>query len=363
MERIPVAVLGATGTVGQKFILLLDNHPYFEVRELVASSRSAGLKYAEVCHWNQNSPIPPQVAGMVVKSTEDTLESPLLFSGMDASVAGELEEAYARHGHFVITNSRNHRMDPDVPIVIPEINHDHLAIIRHQGYRGGIVTNSNCSTMFLSMALAPIHRVFGVEAVQVSTMQAISGAGYPGVPSMDIIGNVIPYIGGEEEKMERETQKILGTLEGGRIVPAPFVVSAQCNRVPVFDGHMETLSIKLRNPVGVEEVRQVLRGFRGLPQEIGLPSAPEHPLVLMDEPDRPQPARDVWRNNGMSTLIGRIRPCSIFDIKMVILGHNTIRGAAGAGVLNGEAMLRLGYLNHGARGQGVTNEKLVSQQA
>lgn len=362
MERIPVAVLGATGTVGQKFILLLENHPWFEIRELVASSRSAGLRYTEACHWNQPVPIPPRIAETVVKGTEEKLDSPLLFSGLDASVAGELEVGYAQAGHTVVSNSRNHRMDPDVPIILPEVNSDHFEVIRRQKHPGAIVTNSNCSTMFLVMALAPLHREFGVEAVQVTTMQAISGAGYPGVPSMDILGNVIPYIGGEEEKMERETQKMLGTLKDGWIVPAPIAVSAHCNRVPVFDGHTETLSIKLGSRAGIEEIRQALRSFRGVPQELGLPSAPEQPLVLMDEPDRPQPVRDVWRNAGMSTCIGRIRPCPIFDVKMVILGHNTVRGAAGAAVLNGEAMLKLGYLNGNFHTQGVTNEPLAIRQ-
>lgn len=362
MEKIPVAVLGATGTVGQKFILLLENHPYFEIREVVASARSAGQRYAEACHWNQNVPIPAPIARMVVKGTEERLESPLLFSGLDASVAGELEVAYARQGHHVISNSRNHRMDPDVPIVLPEANADHLQVVRSQPYPGSIVTNSNCSTMFLVMALAPLHREFGVEAVQVTTMQAISGAGYPGVPSMDILGNVVPYIGGEEEKMEREAQKMLGTVEGGRIVPAPIAVSAQCNRVPVYDGHTETLSVKLNRRAGIEEIKQALRDFRGVPQQLGLPSAPEQPLVLMDEPDRPQPARDIWRNAGMSTCIGRIRPCPVFDVKMVILGHNTVRGAAGAAVLNAEVMLRLGYLDGNHRAQGVSNESLAVRQ-
>lgn len=345
MKKIPVAILGATGTVGQKFILLLEGHPYLEVKELVASERSAGKKYAEVCNWKQDVPIPEKIARLTVKYTDEPLAASICFSGLDASVAGPVEASYADQGRFVISNSRNHRMDPDVPIIIPEVNHDHLEIIKKQKHQGGaIVTNSNCSTMFLAMALAPIHRSFGIEAVQVTTMQAISGAGYPGVASLDILGNVIPYIGGEEEKMEIETQKILGTLSGDRIVPAPFPISAQCNRVAVFDGHTETLSIKLKAKAEPEEVRRVLREFRGLPQEAGLPSAPERPLVVVDAQDRPQPARDVWLNRGMSTIIGRVRKCPVFDIKMVILGHNTIRGAAGAAVLNAETMVHKGYI-------------------
>jgi aspartate-semialdehyde dehydrogenase len=236
-------------------------------------------------------------------------------------------------------------MDEDVPLIIPEINHDHFEIIKTQKYKGAIITNSNCSTMFLTMALAPIYEAFGIEAVQVTTLQAISGAGYPGVASMDILGNVIPYIGGEEEKMEIEPLKILGKLENNRIVPADFQISAQCNRVPVFDGHTETLSIKLKGRAEVEEVKQVLREFRGLPQEMGLPFAPAQPLLLFEEEDRPQPARDIWLNRGMSTCIGRIRPCPVFDIKMVIMGHNTVRGAAGAAILNAETLLKKGYLS------------------
>jgi len=344
MEKIPVGILGATGTVGQKFLVLLENHPFFAVTELVASPRSAGKPYAQVCAWKQSTPIPERIARLVVKSTEEKLRSPVLLSSLDSSVAGPVEEAYANRGHCIISNSTSHRMDADVPIIIPEINHQHLEIIKSQRYSGAIVTNANCSTMFLSMALAPIYREFGIEAVQVTTLQAISGAGYPGVPSLDILGNVIPFIGGEEQKMETETQKILGTLEANRIVEASIKISAQCNRVPVYDGHMETVSLKLKSRASVEEVRQVMRDFKGLPQELRLPSAPERPLVLFDEEDRPQPARDVWLNRGMSTLVGRVRECSVLDIKMVILGHNTIRGAAGAAILNAETMLSKGLI-------------------
>ncbi len=345
MEKIPVAILGATGQVGQKFVLLLAQHPLFKIHELVASQRSAGKKYGEIASWKQTTPIPAEIAGMTVKYTDDPLTSPILFSGLDSSVAGPVEEAYARKGHHVSSNSKNHRMDPDVPIVIPEVNPEHLKIIKSQPYGGGsIVTNSNCSTMFLVMALAPLHKAFGIEAVQVTTMQAISGAGYPGVPSMDILGNVIPYIGEEEEKMERETKKMLGTFVGGAIEPAPFPVSAQCNRVAVFDGHTETVSVRLATKASPEEVRKVLREFRGEPQQMKLPSAPPQPIIVFEENDRPQPARDVWLSAGMATMVGRVRPCPVFDIKMVVLGHNTIRGAAGAAVLNGEYMLKKGYI-------------------
>lgn len=344
MERVPIAILGATGTVGQKFITLLHDHPYFRIHELVASPRNAGKTYREACMWKQNMPIPEDIADITIKTTDTPLTSTILFSGLDSSVAGEVERRYADEGHIIISNSKNYRMDPRVPLVIPEINPDHFALLAEQEWPGAVITNSNCSTMFLAMALAPIEETFGLTAVQVTTMQAISGAGYPGVPSYDIIGNVIPYIGGEEEKMETETQKILGTLADNRIETASFPISAQCNRVPVVDGHTETLSIGLREKASPDEIRKVLKAFRGMPQKLQLPSAPRNPLIVVDDPDRPQPARDVWLENGMSTIIGRVRECPVLDIRMVILGHNTIRGAAGAAVLNGEAIYRLGLL-------------------
>ncbi|MDZ7792899.1 MAG: aspartate-semialdehyde dehydrogenase [Spirochaetia bacterium] len=344
MERIPVAILGATGTVGQKFITLLHEHPYFTIRELVASPRNEGKTYREACAWKQNTAIPSEIASMKLKTTATPLTSTILFSGLDSSVAGEVESSYADQGHIIISNSKNHRMDPTVPLVIPEINPDHFALLADQRWKGAVITNSNCSTMFLAMALAPIEETFGITAVQVSTMQAISGSGYPGVPSYDIIGNVIPYISGEEEKMEEETQKILGTLVDNRIQDAEFAVSAQCNRVPVVDGHTETISIGLREKATPEEVSRVMAAFRGMPQKLQLPSAPPQPLLLMEEADRPQPARDVWLENGMATLVGRIRTCPVLDIRMVVLGHNTVRGAAGAAVLNAEALYKLGLL-------------------
>ncbi len=343
MKKYPVAILGATGTVGQKFVVLLQDHPFFEIKELVASERSAGRKYKETCRWKQDIFIPDKIGDMVVKSTDEKLESLILFSGMDSSVAGPIEEIYAEKGHFVISNSGNHRLDEDVPIIIPEINPGHFDLIKTQPYKGAIITNSNCSTMFLALALSPVYKTFGIKAVQVTTMQAISGAGYPGVSSIDIIGNVIPFISGEEEKMEIETLKILGKLNNGKIIPADFDISAQCTRVPVFDGHTETVSIKLQKPAEPKEVKQVLSSFRGIPQELKLPSAPKNPIIIFEEQDRPQPARDIWKNNGMSACIGRIRKCSVFDIKMVVLGHNTVRGAAGAAILNGETLIKLGY--------------------
>lgn len=347
MKPISVAILGATGTVGQKFVALLEGHPQFEIAEVVASPRSAGKAYADACAWKQDQPMPDRIAAMTVKSTSDPLTSPILFSGLDSSVAGEAEEVYAQAGHVVISNSRNHRMDADVPLVIPEINADHFALVERQAWPGAIITNSNCSTMFLAMALAPIYRTWGIEWVQVTTMQAISGAGYPGVASMDILGNVVPYISGEEEKLEIEAQKMLGTLSDGAIEPAPFVVSAACNRVPVFDGHTETVTVRLPDGASpsMEEVAEVMRSWRGMPQDRNLPSAPAHPIEVLSEADRPQPARDVWRNRGMSTMVGRLRPDPIGTFKMVIMGHNTVRGAAGAAILNAEAFVALGHFD------------------
>ena len=344
MKKIKVAVLGATGTVGQKFIRLLENHPLFSVSELVASERSAGKSYAEAVAWKQETLIPAEIAQMTVKPLSAGLASPLLFSGLDSSIAGDAETDYAAAGHTVISNSSNHRMDSDVPIIIPEINPDHFELVKHQQGPGAIVTNSNCSTMFLAMVLAPLDRRFGVEAVQVTTVQAISGAGYPGVASMDILGNVIPYIRNEEEKMEEEVAKILGKLNDDRVDAHPMTLSAQCNRVPVVDGHMEAVSVKLAERATAHEIRSTLLAFEGLPQERALPTAPQRPIVLMEEPDRPQPARDVWVENGMSAVVGRIRPCNVLDFKMMILGHNTVRGAAGAAILNAEAYQALGYL-------------------
>jgi aspartate-semialdehyde dehydrogenase len=344
MDKISVAVLGATGTVGQKFVRLLEGHPLFTVAELVASERSAGQRYQDVVSWKQETDLPAAVADMAVLPLSAELNSTVLFSGLDSSVAGDAESAYAARGHTVVSNASNHRMDSDVPLIIPEINPDHFELVRRQRGPGSIITNSNCSTMFLAMVLAPLDRAFGVESVQVTTMQAVSGAGYPGVASMDILGNIVPFIASEEEKLEEEAKKILGRLGPDAITMHRMTVSAQCNRVPVFDGHMEAVSVKLSRPAAVEDISDALGSFSGLPQERGLPSAPERPIVVLDEPDRPQPARDVWTQNGMAAVVGRIRPCPVLDFKLVILGHNTVRGAAGAAILNAEAYHSLGYL-------------------
>ena len=343
-KMIPVAILGATGTVGQKLILLLENHPWFEVKELVASERSAGKTYGEATRWKQNSPVPDHLAGQRVIVSGEKLNSRILFSGMDSSVAGPLESRYAGEGHIVVSNARNHRMDKDVPLSIPEVNPEHFELLKRQKYKGGIITNANCVAIPMAIVLCPLEREFGIEWVQVTTMQAISGAGYPGVASMDIQANVVPFISGEESKVEEECQKILGRLTGEGVEPAPFVVSAQCNRVPVFDGHTEVLSIRFRREVKADEVRELLAGWQPKCPVSHLPSAPERPVVVFDENDRPQPRLDIHRDGGMSVCVGRIRPCPIGHVKMVVMGHNTIRGAAGTTILNAEALVDFKYI-------------------
>jgi len=346
-SKISVAVMGATGAVGQKFIKLLEGHPWFDVAEVAASERTAGKRYGDAVSWKQTTSIPEAVRSLEVLPCTPELKSRIVFSGLDASVAGEIEADLAQAGYVVLSNSKNHRLDADVPLVIPEINPDHLDLIpiqkKNLNSKGYIVTNSNCSTMFLAMALGPLHKAFQVEKVMVTTMQAISGAGYPGVPSLDILGNVIPFIGGEEEKMEIETRKILGKFNGKNIDLGDFPVSAQCNRVAVEDGHTMSIAVKFARKTSVNEIIEVLNGFSGLPQELGLPSAPERPIVVMSEKDRPQPRFDVNVFHGMATLVGRIRLCSVLDYKFTALGHNTIRGAAGASILNAELLKIRGF--------------------
>ena len=346
--KIPVGILGATGAVGQKFVKLLENHPWFETTELAASDRSAGKPYKDATVWRQYSPIPESLREKAVKPCEPNLDCQLVFSGLDASVAGEVEQSFARAGYTVVSNSKNHRMDEDVPLLVPEINADHLGLLAAQrqrrGWSGAIVTNPNCSTIGLVMALAPLDRAFGVTRVIVTTMQAVSGAGFPGVPSIDILGNVIPFIGGEEEKLAIETVKILGIIEGEKIRAADCKISAHTNRVAVEDGHLECVSVELAKPASPEEVADVLGNFRSLPQELRLPFAPERPIIVAPETDRPQPRLDRDAGNGMSAVVGRIRPCEVFDIKFLVLSHNTIRGAAGAAILNAEIMKAQGYL-------------------
>jgi aspartate-semialdehyde dehydrogenase len=348
-SKIPVGVLGATGAVGQKFIKLLENHPWFELTELAASDRSAGKLYKEAAQWRQQTPIPERVKDKIVKPCEPGFDCRVVFSGLDASVAGEVEENFAKAGYIVLSNSKNHRMDDDVPLLVPEINSEHLKLIKTQrerrGWSGAIVTNPNCSTIGLVMALAPLHVAFGVERLIVTTMQALSGAGYPGNSAVDMVGNVIPFIGGEEEKMATEPLKIMGTLEGDGIRFADFRVSAHTNRVMVEDGHMECVSVEFKKKPSVDEVAGVLAGFTSLPQELGLPTAPARPVIVATERDRPQPRMDRDAGNGMSAVVGRIRECPVFDIRFIVLSHNTIRGAAGAAILNAELMKATGYLD------------------
>jgi aspartate-semialdehyde dehydrogenase len=346
--RIPVAVLGATGSVGQRFVQLLANHPWFRLHEVVASDRSAGKHYAEAADWRLETLMPDDAAALTVKKLGVELESTLLFSGLDSSVAGDAEDHYANLGCAVISNSRNHRMADDVPLLIPEVNAEHIDAIETQrkrrGGRGYIVTNPNCSVVGLAMALAPLERRFGIEQVQVTTMQAISGAGYAGVASYAILDNVIPFIGGgEEDKIEKEPRKILGKWNGS-FEDAPMIISAQVNRVPTIDGHLMTISAKLREQASIDDVRDAIETFAGEPQRLGLPSAPRKPLHYIDENDRPQPRLDRDRERGMAVSVGRLRDCPILDLRMVALVHNTIRGAAGAAILNAELLEARGQL-------------------
>jgi aspartate-semialdehyde dehydrogenase len=348
-KKIPVGVLGATGAVGQKFVTLLDGHPWFELTELAASDRSAGKSYSEATTWRQYKPIPERLKERAVKPCEPNLDCKVVFSGLDSSVAGEIEENFARAGYIVLTNSKNHRMDDDVPLLIPEVNPEHLDLIKIQrerrGWSGAIVTNPNCSVIGLVMALAPIYRAFGIKRVIVVTMQALSGAGYPGPSAIDMLGNVIPHIGGkEEEKIETEPLKIMGALEGDHIRFADCLISAHTNRVFVEDGHLECVSVELAKKAKPNDIARVLEGFRSLPQELKLPSAPEHPVIVTVDRDRPQPRFDRDAGNGMSAIVGRIRECPVFDIRFVVLSHNTIRGAAGAAILNAELMKSQNYL-------------------
>ena len=346
--RIPVGILGATGMVGQEFVSFLRDHPWFDLTWLGASDRSAGKQYRDATTWRLGGETPAYVRDIIVSESKPEGAPKLVFSAMDASVATEIEQAFAGAGHIIVSNSRNHRMDSDVPLLVPEINADHLSLIPGQrkarGWKGAIVTNPNCSTVVLVMALAALKQ-FGIQRVVVTTMQALSGAGYPGVPSMDSNANVIPFIGGEEEKMEQETQKILGDFSGSVVEPMAAKVSAHCNRVPVVDGHTIAVSIELEKKPSEAEIQAAWRGWRGVPQQKSLPSAPPCPVIYMHEKDRPQPRRDVERENGMAVFTGRLRPCPVLDYKFVALGHNTVRGAAGAAVLNAELMKTEGWLD------------------
>lgn len=343
-DKVPVAVLGATGSVGQRFIELLANHPWFSIRAIAASEKSVGKRYVNAVNWLSSTPIPKHVAQMVVQPCLPNVDCPLIFSAMDSSVAGEIEADFAREGYMVVTNARNHRMEADVPLLVPEINPEHLQVLNQAGrYKGKIVANPNCSTIGLVLALKPLDR-FGIEQVHVVTMQAVSGAGYPGVASLDMIDNLIPYISGEEEKMESESLKILGLYDGNQFISHPLKISAQCNRVPVSDGHTECVSIKFKQKPTRDEIIEAWRSFTSEAQALQLPSAPIQPLHYFEEKNCPQPKMHRNLDKGMAVSIGRLRPCPLFDFKFTLLSHNTIRGAAGGAILNGEILLKKGFI-------------------
>ncbi|MBI2099221.1 aspartate-semialdehyde dehydrogenase [Candidatus Uhrbacteria bacterium] len=348
MQKYRVGILGATGAVGQRFVQLLSNHPWFELTALAASERSAGKSYAEATKWVLDEPMPEQVKGMAVSDVYSNLPCDALFSALDASVAGEIEERFAQAGYAVLSNSKNHRMDVDAPLLVPEVNPEHLEILELQKQRRGssgfIITNPNCTTTGLVMALKPLHDNFKITKVIVTTMQALSGAGYPGVASMDILDNVIPYIGGEEEKVESEPRKILGGLSPSGFIPAEFRISAHCNRVAVRDGHTECVSAEFERKATIEEARRAFSEFVPSIFGLNLPSAPKHCLVLRQEDDRPQPRKDRNEGDGMSVVIGRLRPDNVLDYKFTLLVHNTIRGAAGGSILNAELLAAKGLL-------------------
>jgi aspartate-semialdehyde dehydrogenase len=347
--KIPVGILGATGIVGQRFVQMLEHHPWFEVAWLAASDRSEGRSYGEAARWRMKTPMPARVAGMRVSQAGPDTAPKVIFAALDASIAADLEPRFADAGCAVVSNSSALRMKSDVPLVIPEVNPSHVKLIECQSWRkkshGFVVTNPNCSAIGLVLALAPLHQLFGIDTVMAVTMQAVSGAGYPGVASLDILGNVIPYIAKEEEKMEEETLKLLGELNGSKIMPAAFRMSAHCNRVAVEDGHTESVSIKLKKQPKPEEIVRAWNEFRSEPQKLQLPSAPAQPIRYQQASDRPQPRFDVDAGDGMTATVGRLRPCSVLDWKFTVLSHNTIRGAAGAALLNAELLKIHGYLD------------------
>lgn len=346
-NKIKVGILGATGSVGQKFIELLSDHPWFEIHELAASERSAGKKYKEAANWIMQSPLKNEYAEMIVKDCIANLESKIIFSALDANVAGEIEQSFANSGYIVISNARNHRFTEDVPLVIPEVNPEHLELIKVQKFANGgaIITNPNCSTIGLVLALKPIEDEFGIESLNVVTMQAISGGGYPGIPSMDILDNAIPFIGGEEGKMESEPLKILGKLNGEKIQFAEIKLSAQCNRVAVNDGHLECVQINLKKKAAKHEIIKTLNEFRSEAQHLNLPFAPKQPIHYFEEDRFPQPKIHRNLENGMAVSVGRLREDNLFDFKFVVLSHNTVRGAAGGTILIAELLKAKGYLD------------------
>src|SRR5438477_7029225 len=349
-KRRNAGVLGATGVVGQRLVQMLGDHPWFELTEVAASERSSGKTYAEAVRWHLDSPVPESARGLIVKGLDPSLDCDFMLSALDSSVAGPAEEDFARAGYPVVSNSRNHRMDPDVPLLIPEVNAAHLDAIplqqKNRGYDTGfIVTNPNCSTAGLVLVLKPLADAFGLEKIFVVTLQAVSGAGYPGVPSLDILGNVVPFINGEEEKLEAEPQKLLGRWDGSRFVEAGLGISAHCNRVPVENGHLESVSMSLKKVATLAEVREALRDFAVSDELAALPTAVRNPVVVLDEENRPQPRRDVHSGNGMAAVVGRIRECPLLDVKLTLLSHNLLRGAAGAALLNAELLASRGFFS------------------
>jgi aspartate-semialdehyde dehydrogenase len=346
--RWPVAVLGATGAVGQTFVRLLAGHPWFTLAEVAASERSMGKSYAEATRWLDGT-MPADVAKLRVLACDPAaVTAPIVFSALDAAVAGDIEPAFAKAGRFVLSNAKNFRMAEDVPLVIPEVNADHLALITSQrkerGWSGAIVTNANCAATVAAVALAPLHEKFGLQTVFVATMQALSGAGYPGVASLDAVANVVPYIAEEEAKIERELPKMLGAFASGRVSAAPFTVSAHANRVMVEHGHTVVMSCAFATRPTPDDAVAALRAWRGRPEARNLPSSPELPLFVDDAPDHPQPRRDVNRGNGMTVSVGRVRADPVLHLRLVALGHNTIRGAAGGSILNAEVLAATGAI-------------------
>ncbi len=348
MTKLPVAILGATGTVGQKFIALLAEHPWFEIVQLAASAARDGKRFGDEVRWRELTPLPRHIADMQMTTVTPMAGVRIAFSALDAPVAREVEPAFAQAGIFVVSNASAFRMADDVPLLIPEVNADHLALLarqrRERGWTGAIVVNPNCSTAALVTAIAPLHRAYGLRKAVVATLQAASGAGYPGVPSLDLLGNVIPLIGGEEEKIEAELRKILGRVEGERIVEAEIVTSAMVHRVPVVDGHMVSASLEFDRAPSPEEAIATLRAFRGADPVPTLPSSPALPVEVEDRPDRPQSRLDLDRGRGMTVTVGRVRPCPLHHLRLVALGHNLVRGAAGAAVQNAELLVASGLL-------------------
>jgi aspartate-semialdehyde dehydrogenase len=346
MSKVPVGILGATGIVGQRFVQLLSDHPWFEITAVAASERSTGQRYADACRWLLSSPIPESVGDLVVESLEPRLGCRVVFSALPTGVAGPVEERFAENGYQVCTNASPHRMDPDVPLLVPDVNPDHTELIatqrRTRNWNGFIVASANCTTTQLVLVLKPLQEAFGISKISIVTLQAISGAGYPGVSAADILGNVIPYIKGEEEKVECESRKMLGVVRDGGISHASYGISAQCNRVPVYDGHIECVSIGFESPDGKPkpcDIIAALEEFQGPPEALDLPSTPTKPIVVFRDKDRPQPLRDVGIAEGMAVSVGRVRECPVFDAKFVVLGHNTLRGAAGGAIHNAELLL------------------------